>query len=132
MAHRIKVFPDTKPALEKLSRMFPLVVLTQSTREFVEIKMKTEAIGRYFSFVFSVVDEFNMVKKQPKVYRYLLKIYKLKPHELVHVGDDWEFDYETPRKLGIQAFYLDRKNKRKGEHVVRTLGEFVERALSLS
>lgn len=128
MAHRIRIFPDTKPALEKLSRIFPLVVLTQSTREFIEIKMKTESIGRYFTFVFSAVDEFNLVKKQPKVYWYLLKIYKLKPHELVHVGDDFEFDYETPRGLGIRAFYLDRKKMRsKSEDIVYDLKEFAER-----
>jgi putative hydrolase of the HAD superfamily len=51
------------------------------------------------------------------------------PREIVHVGDHYDFDYLVPRRLGIQAFYLDRSGEQKGEFVLRSLRELEEKIL---
>ncbi|GAG68474.1 unnamed protein product, partial [marine sediment metagenome] len=49
----------------------------------------------------------------------------VKPAELVHVGDHYEVDYLVPRKIGIEAYFLDRENQRKKEAgTVNNLEEF--------
>ena len=57
---------------------------------------------------------------------------KIKPSEMVHVGDHKEFDYQVPKKVGIQSFYLDRNGTSNGEFVVSNLEEFEERIGKLS
>jgi FMN phosphatase YigB (HAD superfamily) len=46
-------------------------------------------------------------------YKRVCDILNVSPSETIHVGDDWEFDFISPRKIGINAFYLDRKRLNK-------------------
>jgi putative hydrolase of the HAD superfamily len=45
---------------------------------------------------------------------------------MAHVGDHKEFDYLSPQKLGINAFYLDRNKTITGPYTVHTLPQFEE------
>ncbi|MFH1013827.1 MAG: hypothetical protein V1769_04900, partial [Thermoplasmatota archaeon] len=54
------------------------------------------------------------------------------PQEIVHVGDHKEFDYLSPQKLGITAFYLDRKKTSTGPYVVHDLFQFEETVIKSS
>jgi hypothetical protein len=45
------------------------------------------------------------------------------------VGDHYEFDYLVPRRLGIDAFFLDRLDKQRGEFVIKDLRELEKRIL---
>ena len=45
------------------------------------------------------------------------------PKNIIHVGDNWRFDYIVPSQIGIKAVYLDRKNITYGEYVVHSLIE---------
>ena len=50
-----------------------------------------------------------------------------KPSDAIHVGDHFEFDYLIPKRLGMQAYFLDRDgNKPKDSYTVKDLGDFVE------
>jgi len=40
---------------------------------------------------------------------------------MIHVGDDENFDFNVPRRLGILAFHLDRTGKSKGEFIIHNL-----------
>jgi putative hydrolase of the HAD superfamily len=51
------------------------------------------------------------------------------PQEIVHVGDHYDFDYLVPRRLGMQAFYLDRSGERVGEFVLHNLKDLEGRFL---
>ncbi|MBI4150041.1 HAD hydrolase-like protein, partial [Candidatus Woesearchaeota archaeon] len=43
--HRdIRVFPDVKPALQELKNKHKLIIITHSTREFVQLKIQVESI----------------------------------------------------------------------------------------
>ena len=43
---------------------------------------------------------------------------------IVHVGDNLNYDYNIPNKLGIRAYLIDRKGKTKEANVVRNLEDF--------
>jgi FMN phosphatase YigB (HAD superfamily) len=42
---------------------------------------------------------------------------------MIHIGDYLNFDFNVPRRLGIQAFHLDRTGENKGELVIYSLEE---------
>jgi hypothetical protein len=46
------------------------------------------------------------------------------------VGDHFAFDYETPRQMGIHAFFLDR-DQRHHEDGLQSLTEFKEEIRTL-
>jgi FMN phosphatase YigB (HAD superfamily) len=56
-------------------------------------------------------------KSNPKMYKKILEILKVKPHEAVVIGDEVELDFLLPKSLGINAVLLDREHKCKGEFV---------------
>ncbi len=125
--HRDKVtyYPEVKEALESLSQKYRLIITTNSTQEF--IKFKLQGIKNYFTHVFSAPSDFNQTRKTEIFYRSLCTILKIEPSEIAHTGDHWLFDFVTPRRAGIEAFYLDRSESSKGELVVRDLIEFEEK-----
>ncbi|MBI2128935.1 HAD family hydrolase [Candidatus Woesearchaeota archaeon] len=121
MKRRIKLFPEVKKVLKKLSKKYKLIVVTTSTHEMNEIKLETEGLKGYFSKVFSVTSDFRMTKKNPDVFLKIIKKLKIKKHEIVHVGDTYEDDYIVPRKAGIKAVLIGRKIRRKGKYIINTL-----------
>ena len=124
----VELYSETKKVLNKLNKKYPLIVITNSSNELVKYKIHAESISEYFRYVFSAIDDFQIVKKDPRIFRTMLKIFKIKPKQMVHVGDDWDFDYLAPKKLGIRAFYLDRKKEKpKNSDIVHDLKEFAER-----
>ena len=127
LAKDIKIFDDVKPCLDILKKEgFKLIVLTHSVHEFVDLKMKAESISVYFDVVFSTIDDFHMVKKDPKVYQLLLEKLNISSDDIIHIGDNKVYDYDSPKKFGIKSFLLDRSKKLSGDDIVHDLNEFVE------
>jgi FMN phosphatase YigB (HAD superfamily) len=50
-------------------------------------------------------------KSNPKMYRMVLKILKVKPKEAVMIGDNIPLDIILPKKLGMKAILLKREEK---------------------
>ncbi len=119
---KISYYPEVFEVLESLSKNYVLVLISNSAREFLEFL--TEKIKSYFRYSFSATSDFKFVKKNEKFYRKVCEILNVKPENIAHVGDRWEDDFKIPRKVGIQAFYLDRLGKINHEFVVKNLKEF--------
>lgn len=127
LKHHIKLYPESKDIIKGLSRKHKLIIISNAPRAFLDLKIEVESIKDYFDRIFSITSDFKMIKKGENVYKEICKILKIKPEELMHIGDHYKFDYQVPRKLNIKAYYLDRKGKRKGKYIVRSLKEFKER-----
>ncbi len=123
---KIKVYPDVKQSLEQLKERFPLILTSNAGREFIEIEMEATGLDRYFDRIFSATSDFRVVKKTGQFYEQVCQLLNVAPHEVVHVGDHYEFDYLVPRQLGIRAYYLDRSGQREGDSVIRSLEELGE------
>ncbi|MCX6815481.1 MAG: HAD family hydrolase [Candidatus Aenigmarchaeota archaeon] len=138
LKHHVNIYSDTVPALKSLHKKFKLIVVTANTNEFVDIKLEVENMGSFFDKKFSVIDDFNGIKT-PDVFKTVAETLHVLPEEIVHVGDDPQFDYVMPRELGINAFLIDRPDAyelfKKPEyrknvdesHIIKDLRELVRK-----
>ncbi len=126
---KINVYPDVNHLLDRLKNRFKLILTSNAGREFIDVEMETTGLGRYFDFIFSATTDFNEVKKTGRFYQRICQILQVSPHEVVHIGDHYEFDFLVPRSLGIHAYYLDRSGEKKGEFILKGIDELEEKLL---
>ena len=126
---KINVYPDVAHVLDRCKEMFPLILTSNAGREFIDIEMEATGLGRYFDRIFSATSDFGDVKKTARFYHRICEILGANPHEIVHVGDHFEFDYLVPRTLGIHSFYLDRSGGKRGDFVLCDLKELEKKLL---
>ncbi len=124
---KIHVYPDVNHTLDRLKDKFSLILTSNAGREFIDVELKATGLGKYFEQIFSATSDFCEVKKTIGFYHRICQILGTNPHEIVHVGDHYEFDYLVPRKLGIHAFYLDRSGGQRGDFVLWDLKELEKR-----
>ncbi|VVB59082.1 Phosphoglycolate phosphatase [uncultured archaeon] len=122
----VEIYPDAVPVLKRLSQHFPLIISSNAKREFIEIQLDFSDLKQYFTHIFSSTSDFHTVKKVTDFYDMICKKLSIQPQEMVHVGDHKEFDYLTPKKLGITAFYLNRNKTSAGPNLVHNLTQFEE------
>ena len=115
-------YPEVAQVLEELYKDYMLIINSNSAQEFLDFE--TKKVKKYFQHIFSSPSDLKEIKKTSSVYLKICEILRVKPSEMVHIGDSWDDDFIAPRKIGITAFYLDRENKEQGEFVVKNLTEF--------
>lgn len=126
----VRLFPDALPCLARLEAAgCRLAIVSNATREFMAFKLEADGLGSHFGDVFSMTSDFKIVKKDAAAFLGICGRLNAQPSQVWHVGDHYKFDYEVPRSVGINAFYLDRKKEKKGEFVVHDLNEFADRVL---
>lgn len=127
---KIHVYEDVDHLLDRLRDRYSLVLTSNAGKEFIEIEMEATGLGKYFQHIFSATSDYRMVKKTVDFYRHICEVLRVTPQEVIHIGDHYEFDYLVPISVGIQAFFLDRTGKEKGEHVLHSLEELEGKILS--
>jgi FMN phosphatase YigB (HAD superfamily) len=121
----IRVYPDAKIALDALLSESPLVVSSNTIREFLEVQV--EEVGDYFTHIFSAPSDYQTVKKDQSFYRKIIEVLGIEPNEMIHVGDHYTYDYLAAQRIGIEAYHLDRTGKTRGENTLGSLTELMER-----
>ncbi len=127
---KIHVYEDVDHLLDRLKDRYSLILTSNAGKEFIEIEMKATGLGKYFQYLFSATSDYRMVKKTVDFYRHICDVLHVTPQEIIHIGDHYEFDYLVPTSIGIQAFFLDRTGREKGEHVLHSLEELERKILS--
>ena len=56
----------------------------------------------------------------------IIKILSVKPTEMIHIGDSKDFDYISPKKIGIQSYLLDREKNEEGNNILHNLTDFLK------
>ncbi len=120
----IEPYPEVQEALERLSESYELVVTSNAAREFIDIEL--DGLHDYFGETFSATSDFREVKKSPLLYGAVCAHLDARPFEVMHIGDHYGYDYESPLEAGLDALVLDRKGARNGSEVVGDLREAVE------
>lgn len=121
----LQVYPDAVKVLDELVEKYPLVVISNAPREILEFELSS--LEGYFTHIFSATTDFREVRKTTDFYSRVCGVLGVRPNELAHVGDHWDFDYVVPRKLGIKTFFLERSGKKRGSHAITDLEEFVDK-----
>jgi putative hydrolase of the HAD superfamily len=120
----VEIYPEVRSVLKRLSTQYSLIISSNAKKEFIDVQLRQNKLNGYFDQIFSSTSDFHTVKKVTDFYAMICKKLKIKPQEMIHVGDHKEFDYLAPQKLGIISYYLDRKKNTTGLHIVSNLKEF--------
>ena len=115
---KVCYYQEVSEVLASLSGKYKLVVASGSTRDFLHHLL--QGIEPYFTRVFSSLTDYRQLKT-PEFYLKLCQEMEVKPGQVVHVGDNWQFDFVAPGEIGIHAFYLDRKQKADHQNSVASL-----------
>jgi len=126
-SHKIKTYPEVSQVLREFSSHYMVIMISNAAREFIDIEVEVAELRGYFSRIFSATSDFGEIKKTTQFYGRICQLLRIKPREMVHVGDHWEFDYVVPKDLGIRAFHVDRSWSRGGNDVIRSLEEVRQR-----
>ncbi len=115
---RVRYYPEVRDVLSSLSGRYRLTVASGSTREFLHHLLRD--IEPYFTKVFSSVSDYKWLKT-PDFYLKMCQALEVRPEQVVHVGDNWQFDFVAPSEIGIRAFYLDRKGQTNHQNSLASL-----------
>jgi len=107
---KLEVYPDVLPALDRLVKRYRLCVLTNSLKEYTDLKVEQTRISHYFEHIFTA-DQIGYAKPSPEIFIRVLKRMGLKNSNAIYVGDSPEMDVPGARKAGIATFIVNRMGK---------------------
>ncbi|HLD80815.1 MAG TPA: HAD family hydrolase [archaeon] len=131
MDSRARFYPDVVPTLKALraKNKYKIVVLSNSITEFLDKKLKDTRSRGLFDAVYSAIDDFGNNKRHETFEffaRKMKKDYGVEKHEILHVGDNYEEDYELPKELGIPSLWINRGMKQEGRDTIHSLKELLD------
>jgi HAD superfamily hydrolase (TIGR01549 family) len=104
-----QLYPDAAEAVVKAKKNGLKTAVVTTIAHFT-FEKAVKPIKAHFDFIMTGY-EAGCDKTNPKMYRRVLKILKVKPEEAVMIGDKVEVDVLLPKRLGIKAILLDREKK---------------------
>ena len=99
---RVAFFDDALPALEFLSRRFPVVALSNGNADIHRV-----GIGHHFRGAFSA-HQLGVGKPDARIFHAGAQAAGVAPHEVLHVGDDAHLDGVGALDAGMQVAWLNR------------------------
>jgi len=130
--HELALFPETEAALQALSARLPLLAVTNGNADLSRMP-----IARHFEGTVSA-RELGIGKPDRRIFEAACERLACEPHEVMHVGDDWQLDVEGALAAGLHAAWLRREDaeapagqRREGERlwIVSDLQQFAQRLL---
>lgn len=127
--HRVEIYDDVVPALERLAARFPLVALTNGNAD-----LQTIGLDRWFRGVVSA-RSFGVGKPNAAIFLEACRRAGAPAPRVLHVGDDLALDVRAALAAGLQAAWVARPDihadvqgaPEGARHVVRHLGELADR-----
>jgi FMN phosphatase YigB (HAD superfamily) len=110
--NKICYYPEITEVLSSLAGEYRLVVASGTPLELLHRLLQD--IKPYFARIFSSISHYKQVKN-PDFYLRICEEMGVKPSQVIHVGDNWQFDFLNARQAGINAFYIDRSGKNHQE-----------------
>ncbi len=99
---RVDLYEDSRPALEWLSRRFPVLSLSNGNADVHRV-----GLGEFFLGGVSAQD-FGVGKPDPRIFHAAAKAVGVQPHEVLHVGDDAALDVLGGLAAGMQTVWVNR------------------------
>jgi len=100
--NEVEPFLEVIPALEELRARFRLATLTNGNADLVAI-----GISHHFEVNLNAA-ALGCAKPDPRCYARLSESLKLKPAEILFVGDEPHADVAGPREVGMQTVWVNR------------------------
>lgn len=102
---KIAYYPEVTDVLSSLAPEYRLIISSGTPRELLHFLLQD--IEPYFDRVFSSVSHYRQLKDSD-FYLRICEEMGVKPGQVIHVGDSWQFDFLNSRQAGIHAFHIDR------------------------
>jgi HAD superfamily hydrolase (TIGR01549 family) len=122
--NRVGYYPEVKEVLVSLEKRYRLIAASGSSRDFLHYLLKD--IRPYFSNVYSSITDYRQLKT-PEFYAQICQSLQVEPGQIVHIGDNRQFDFVAPSQIGIRAFHLDRERQMNNENSLASLCELIIR-----
>jgi len=101
----VDLFDDALPALEWLSRRYPVVALSNGNADVHRV-----GIGHFFAGSVSARDV-GVGKPDPRIFLAAAQTLQLKPEQILHVGDDALLDVLGAHAVGMQTAWINRTDQ---------------------
>lgn len=118
---KIRFYPEVESVIFEISQKHDLIIASGIPTNLIEVIMKE--FDDCFKHIFSPVSDLYQVRKTPKFYKMICNALEVNPSKIIHVGDDYLYDYIIPKKIGMKSILLDRKQERKEDDVIKNLKE---------
>lgn len=102
---RVDFFDDALPALEFLSRRYPVVALSNGNADVHRV-----GIGRHFHAAVSA-REFGVGKPDARIFEAAARAAGVAPCEVLHIGDDAQLDGLGALDAGMQMAWVNREGQ---------------------
>ena len=103
--NKISYYPEVAEVLSSLASKYRLVIASGTPIELLRYLLRD--VEPYFAHIFSSISHYRQTKS-PEFYLAICREMDVAPSQVVHVGDNWQFDFLNSRQAGINAFHLDR------------------------
>ena len=103
--NQVELYPDSLPALERITARWPLASLTNGNADLQRI-----GIGRHFRH-HVCAREHGVAKPDPRIFLAAANLLGVAPAELLHVGDDPAMDICGARDAGLRTAWINREGR---------------------
>jgi len=110
LKNKPRFYADSTKLLKSLKNK-KIILISSTTKNFISVELKDNK--KYFSNIYSSIDDFNIAGKPPKIYEMICKKLAVLPEEMLYVGNDKEMDIDNAKAAGLQTFYFDKNVARK-------------------
>ncbi|MCK8515112.1 HAD-IA family hydrolase [Methylonatrum kenyense] len=100
--NRVRLFPETRPVLERLALRWPLLALTNGNADIQRV-----GLGSYFRHAISPA-EAGAAKPDAAMFALACEQAGVEPAGLMHIGDDPLTDVTGAVRFGLRAIWLNR------------------------
>lgn len=106
----VDIFPDTIETLERLSKKYKLVLLSNTAEKEGKEVIERFGLGKYFDEII-ISGSVGLAKPDPRIFELVLERMNVKPEQVLMVGDNFNTDIVLARKLDMQGKLVDTKRK---------------------
>jgi HAD superfamily hydrolase (TIGR01549 family) len=125
---RIHLYPEVPENLEYLGRQYRLVICSGTPRSTLQYLIKD--IEHHFYKIFSSVSDYKQLKV-PGFYHDICEALDTSPRDVVHIGDNWQYDYLNSQEAGLTSFHISYDRNYCRENSLTNLMELKERLHTL-
>jgi len=115
----VKLYDDVLYTLEYLKKeKYRLIVISNSLIKTAVRTLTNLGIINYFEKLI-ISEEVGYEKPHPNIFHIALERCGVSNNEMIHIGNEYEADYEGATNLGIIGVLLDRNNKYKNKECLK-------------
>jgi putative hydrolase of the HAD superfamily len=121
-----KVFEGVRETLKKLKRKYKIVLLTLTDgKKGIKMKrIKRLRLDKYFDKIYIGMENVREHKPKISAFKRILKDFKVKPKEVVMVGDSYERDILPAKKLKI--FTISFRKRNNADKVIKNFKSLIK------